>query len=153
MFIRFCQFCTWRNHLGNDPIFSKDAVLEYIQTPEKKHDKNKKYENFAPKWGDVVKCSLCEGNHDLDDYNSFLHFDLQERSKWLFRTKLCYDFVSAISVNQNARSYKNRKVCKVCKRRHPTSLHGYKAQKSKTKQQDGNSLEESKVNLTLLVCV
>ena len=64
----------------NDPIFSKDAVLEYVQTPKKKHDKNKKYGSFATKEGEVVKCSLYEGNHDLDDCNSFLQFDLQERS-------------------------------------------------------------------------
>ena len=29
----------------------------------------------------MVKCSLNEGNHDLDDCNSFLQFDLQEGSK------------------------------------------------------------------------
>ena len=110
----------------------------------------------------MVKCSLCEGNHDLDDCNSFLQFDLQERSKWLFHNKLCYGCLSAISVNHNARNCKNRKECKVCKKRHPTSLHGYKAEESKVKQLDGNSLEESKVNvncatantkLMLLVCV
>ena len=74
------------------------------------------------KRGEVVKCSLCEGNHDLDDCNSFLQFDLQERGKWLFHNKLCYGCLSAISVNHNA---KNRKECKVCKERYATSLHGY----------------------------
>ena len=67
------------------------------------------------KGGEVVKCSLCEGNHDLDDCNSFLQFDLQERSKWLFHNKLCYGCLSATSVNHNARNCKNRKECKVCK--------------------------------------
>ena len=62
------------------PPWSKGVLLEYIQTPEIKHDKKKKYGSFATKWGEVVKCSLCEGNHDLDDCNSFLQFDLQERS-------------------------------------------------------------------------
>ena len=28
----------------------------------------------------MVKCSLFAGNHDLDDCNSFLQFDLQESS-------------------------------------------------------------------------
>ena len=81
------------------------------------------------KRGEVVKCSLCEGNHDLDDCNSFLQSDLQERSKWLFHNKLCYGCLSAISVSHNARNCKNRKECKVCKKRHPTSLHGYKQRK------------------------
>ena len=94
----------------------------------------------------MIKCSLCEGNHYLDDCNSFLQFDLHERSKWFFHKKLRYGCLSAICVNHNARNCKNRKECKVCKKRHPTSLHGYKAEKSKVKQLDGNSAEESKVN-------
>ena len=94
-----------------------------------------------------VKCSLREGNHNLDDCNSFLQFDLQKRSKWLFQNKLCYGCLSAISVNHNGRNCKNRKECKVCQKRHPTSLHGYEAEKSKAKQQDGNSSKESKVNV------
>ena len=36
---------------------------------------------------------------------------------------------------------------KVCKKRYPTFLHGYKAKKSKAKQPNGNSSEESKVNV------
>ena len=60
---------------------------------------------------------------------------------------MCYGCLSAISVNHNARNCKNRKECKVCKKRHPTSLHGYKVEKSKVKQLDGNSSEESKINV------
>ena len=131
----------------NDPIFAKDAVLEYVQAPENKHDKKKKYGSFAIEEGEVVKCSLCEGNHNLDYCNSFLQFDLRERSKWLFHNKLCYGCLSAISINHNTRNCKNRKEFKVCKKRHPTSRHGYKAEKSKVKQLDGNSSEESKVDV------
>ena len=65
----------------------------------------------------MVKCSLC-----IDNYNSFLQFDLQERSKWLFNNKLCYGCVSAISVNQNASYYKNRNECKVRKDTRPLSM-------------------------------
>ena len=75
-------------------FFSKDAVLDYVQIPEKKDDKKKKYGSFTTKAGGVVKCSLCEGNHDLHDCNSFLQFDLQERSKCLFHNKLCYGCLS-----------------------------------------------------------
>ena len=106
----FASFVHEETTLVNDPIISKDAVLEYVQTPEKKHDKNKKYGSFATSFD-----TLCEGNHDLDDCNSFLHFDLQERRKWLFYNKLCYGCLGAISVNHNARNCKNRKECKVFK--------------------------------------
>ena len=140
------SFVSDETTLVNDPIFSRDAVQGYVQTPDKRYDRkhDKKYDrrnnygNFATKGGEVeVKCSLCEGNHDLDDCSSFLQFELQERSKWLYNNKLCYGCLNAISVNHNARNCKNRKECKVCKKRNPTSLHGYRAEKSKEKQSDG----------------
>ena len=59
----------------------------------------------------------------------------------------CYGCLNAISVNPNTRNCKNRKECKVCKKRHPISLHGYTAEKSKVKRPDGNSSEESKGNI------
>ena len=52
----FASFVHEQTTLVNDPVFSKDVVLEYVQTPEKKHDKNKKYKSFATKRGGVVKC-------------------------------------------------------------------------------------------------
>ena len=95
----------------------------------------------------MVKCSLHDGNHDLAYRNSFLQFDIQERSKWLFLNKLCYGCLSAINVNHNARNCKNKKECKVYKKIHPTSLHGYKEVKSKVKEPDVNSSDQLKVNV------
>ena len=56
----FASFVHEENILVNDPIFSKDAVKEYVYTPEREHDKKKKYRSFAAKEGEVVKRSLCE---------------------------------------------------------------------------------------------
>ena len=39
----FASFVHEETTLVNDLIFSKDALLEYVQNPEKKHDKKKKY--------------------------------------------------------------------------------------------------------------
>ena len=64
----------------------------------------------------------------------------------MFHNKPCYCCVSAISFNDNARNCKSGKECKVCNKRHPTFLHGYKAEKSKITQPDDNSSEELKVN-------
>ena len=75
----FFSFAYEEATLINDHIFSKDAVKEYVQTPKRKHAKKKKHGSFATKRGEVLKCSLCEGNH-LDDCDSLLQFDLQERS-------------------------------------------------------------------------
>ena len=143
----FSSFVHEETTLVNDPIFSKDAVQEYVQIPERNYDKKKRYGSFATKGGEVIKCALCEGSHNLDDCSTFLQFNLQERSKWLFHNKLCYGCLSTISVNHNARNCKNRKECKICKKRHPTSLHGYKAEKFKNKEVDTDSRDDPKVNV------
>ena len=134
----FASFVHEETTLVNDLIFQRMLYWSMFRILKR---------NTIRKRNMEVKCSLCEGNHDLDDCNSFLQFDLQKRSKWLFHNKLCYDCLSAISVNHNVRNCKNRKEYNVYKKRHPISLHGYEAEKSKAKQQDGNSSKESKVNL------
>ena len=58
----------------------------------------------------------------------------------MFHSKLCFDCLNSSSVSHNARNWKNRKECKVCKKRYPTPLHGYEKRKNKVKQ-----LDESKV--------
>ena len=43
----FASFVHEETTLVNDPIFSKDAVLKYVQNLEKKHDKKNKYGSFT----------------------------------------------------------------------------------------------------------
>ena len=78
-------------------------------------------------------CLLCDDKHDLDECKSFDEKDLQERRKFLFEHKLCYGCFSPISASHSARNCKKRKECKVCKKRHLTSLHGFKTGKPKEK--------------------
>ena len=49
----FASFVHEETTLFNDPIFSKDAVLEYVQTPEKKHDKKRNME-VLPEKGEIM---------------------------------------------------------------------------------------------------
>ena len=46
---------------------------------------------------------------------------------------MCYGSFSPISASYNARNCKKRKEGKACKKRHQTSLHGYKINSSKEK--------------------
>ena len=49
-----------------------------------------------------------------------------------------------ISSDHNARSCKQRRVCTICKEKHPTGLHGYKhPRKSKLGDNSTNSNENS----------
>ena len=51
---------------------------------------------------------------------------IEDRSKFLVKNKLCYGCYMPISSEYNARSCKQRRVCTICKEKHPTGLHGYK---------------------------
>ena len=57
----------------------------------------------------------------------------RKRCRFLFEQKLCYGSFSPISASHNATNCKKRKECKVCKKRHPTSLYDCKTEKNKEK--------------------
>ena len=59
---------------------------------------------------------------------------MEDRNKTLYKQKLCYGCLGNISKEHNAKSCTNRRVGKVCSRRHPTVLYGLKIQKPKKKR-------------------
>ena len=144
--------------LVNDPLFSKEAVDQFVEQKEKqersrrqgglknyavlseenKPDKNKKQDDTS----DNSKCPACNTNnqHDLDDCKTFMSLSIEERSKFLYKNKLCYGCYKMISKQHNGKSCKQRRTCKICKGNHPTGLHGYKPKKEDSK--DGTKKEE-----------
>ena len=121
--------------LVNDRMFSREAVQEYVKHPEEKHNKHKTIGHFATHSTKKVFmiCPLCDGKHDLDECKSFKEKILQERSRFLFEQKSCFGCFSPIYASRNAKNYKKRKESKVCKKKHPTSLHSYKTENSEEK--------------------
>ena len=74
----------------------------------------------------------------------FIKKSIKDRSKFLAKNKLCYGCYMPISSDHNARSCKQRRVCTICKEKHPTGLHGYKhPRKSKLGDNSTNSNENS----------
>ena len=61
---------------------------------------------------------------------------LEERSKIVFKKKLCYGCYIPISTYHNSRSCKQRKVCDTCDEKHQT---GYKDSKKNKDAAGGNS--------------
>ena len=58
---------------------------------------------------------------------------MEDRNKTLYKKKLCYGCLSNISKEHNTKSCANRRVGKVCSRRHPTVFYGLKIQKHNKK--------------------
>ena len=134
--------------LVNDPLFSKEALSGYVdkrEVPVKK----KQLKTYAITANEnasrlLSSCPLCQRDHDLDKCEDFMKKSIEERSKFLARNKLCYGCYMPISSDHNARSYKQRRVCTICKEKHPTGLHGYKhPRKSKLGDNSTNSNENS----------
>ena len=89
--------------LLHDALFSRDAVSQY-QEKKEKYDRKKKVNTFVAKT-------------EIQTNESFkLKAQKQETE--------CYGCYQKVSRMHNAKNCTNRKVCKVCNGKHPTTLHG-----------------------------
>ena len=126
-------------NLVNDPLFSREAVRQYEDKPLKPH-RPKKIQSYAIKetLGNknkgTEKCPICEGQHDTEECTTILEQAVEDRSKTIYKKRLCYGCLEEISKEHNAKSCSNRRQCKVCNGRHPTILHGIKIEKKKSKK-------------------
>ena len=126
-------------NLVNDPVFSREAVGQYEDKPLKPH-RPKKIQSYAIKETSgngnkgTAKCPICEGQHDIEECTTILEQTVEDRSKTIYKKRLCYGCLEEISKEHNAKLCSNRRQCKVCNGRHPTILHGIKIEKKKLKK-------------------
>ena len=118
--------------LVNDPLFSRgfQAVGQYEEKPLKQQSRSTKYkfqthvikeaEDSVKK--DKAKCPICDEHHDIEECQVFLSQTMEDRSKTLYKKKLCYGCLGNVSKEHNAKSCTNRRMCKVCSGRHPHSI-------------------------------
>ena len=85
--------------------------------------------------------SLCNENHDIEDCVFVLQQTLEERGKLLYKRKLCYGCFEEVTMEHNAKSCANRRICKVCNSKHPTTLHGYVRKKKQNDNQKNGSAD------------
>ena len=61
----------------------------------------------------------------------------KERTKILAKGKLCFRWFKPMTENHNAKSCRQRLVCRLCFELHPTGMHGY--MKKKTNEDHNNA--------------
>ena len=125
--------------LVNDPLFSREAISQYVNKPDKfnQQDKRKNVKSYltetkiATETEEVSKrkCPACDKNHDLDACQLYLAKPIEERSKFLFKNKLCYGCVNTIFKDHTGKTCKKRRSCKICNEKYLTTLHGLKVEK------------------------
>ena len=157
---RLILFIDEETTLLNDPLFSRDAVSQY-QEKKEKYDRKKKVNTFLAKTEiqtnesfklkaqkEENEYSVCRKSHSIEDCEDFLKLGIEERSKMIFKKKLCYGCYQKVSRMHNAKNCTNRKVCKVCNGKHPTTLHGLVLRKDNwQKSQKSRMLKKEKIRM------
>ena len=146
--------------LVNNPTFLREAITAYVGTQDKSDTQRKRRSN-STKYGSFAtdinhhqpevqdKCILCYHKHNLDNCEEYIMKSIEERSKFLAWKKLCYGCYKPISISHNAITCNNRQICQICKKKHPTGLHGYTP---KQKAGDDNSSAlDGKQNVTFKI--
>ena len=99
-----------------------------------------------------VQCPVCDETHDLDNCSLFEDQTIEERSKLLWKKKLCYGCYSPVSQDHNAKTSKQRRTFMICKQSHPAGLHRYLPKKKQPKvtsdPKDGVSPVDNKKLMT-----
>ena len=91
------------------------------------------------------KYVFCDGSHSLDDCQFYTEIPVEGRSKFLKENKLSYGCYEEISTQHTASSCKSRRTCKICKEKHPTSLHGFIFKKKSKWSNDGTNANDPTV--------
>ena len=86
----------------------------------------------------LEKKRACGKSHGIKNYADFLKLSIEERNKMIFKKKLCYGCYQKVSRMYNAKNCTNRKICKVCSGKHPTTLHGLVLRKDNSQKKSEN---------------
>ena len=127
--------------LVNDPLLSREAVGQCEEKPLKQQSRSTKHKfqtHVIKEAGDSgkrdkAKCPVCDDHHDIGECQVVFSQTMEDRSKTLYKKKLCYGCLGNISKKHNAKSCANRRMYKVWNGKHPVVLHGLKIQKCKKK--------------------
>ena len=154
------KFVQLEAKIANDPVFSC-GVLGKIQVPERsvkgktygRDNPMYKQNNHATKVEESEnvrkmqdQCPFCKETHDLDGCQSFLKRSLEERKTWRKEKSMCY---ACYKTGRRANGCLQRRTCKTCNGKHPTSLHDpeFASKIKMKKQQDEKSKPDKEPGL------
>ena len=151
-FKEFTRFMVKESNIACDPITSIQALKGNDRnTSDKNSHKVGQFRQARALATDVsekgkstdneqkeIKCVLCSKGHDIDDCKIFLSKSLEDRKNYCMIKGLCF---RCLIRGHLAAECPERKTCKTCKGRHPTSLHMGK-RKTNDRMEASNSKAE-----------
>ncbi|KAG1925738.1 hypothetical protein F2P79_025333 [Pimephales promelas] len=149
----FVEFLVKEARIACNPITSLQAIKPAEQERYKQTDQDHKFQrnrNSTAKTFTTSSneertfiCVFCKRyGHTLHKCRKIMERPIEERLKFVQSEKLCFGCLKA---GHNSRSCSSRSVCEKCEKRHPTSLHQDRVNKS-PEQRSKTSEDQSKVN-------
>ncbi|UYV74590.1 hypothetical protein LAZ67_12000208 [Cordylochernes scorpioides] len=98
----------------------------------------------------IIKCTYCNSSHKLGTCQEFAKLSLDDRIKFVRSKNLC---INCLGANHYANHCKITATCKVCNRKHHTTLHNYNYQRRQgpisTTEHQANTSEEQNQHQTV----
>ena len=161
-FKNFVEFITCEAKIACDPvtslqslrgssIVSGQTVQQSVNKRDKKPYEGRSFLSETNESGKVksgiagvkITCTLCKKPHDLDDCKVFTTKSMTERKAFIKEKGLCF---ACLQGNHISRRCKHRKKCKVCRKLHPSSLHGDTRRQGQSEQNASQGAEAAAIN-------
>ena len=107
--------------VASDPAFGHQALKSKRDKPTNSSFAIQSEEKELTTTGTYkIKCRMCMDAHDIEDCPQFTALSLKEKKKFMMEKGLCF---GCFGYKHLVKGCNNRRWCKTCNKRHPTSLH------------------------------
>lgn len=97
---------------------------------------------------DTAKCMCCGENHSIHKCKSLIEKSVEDKRKFIQDNKLCY---ACLRKGHNSKDCRNKAMCSICKRHHPTPLHEDRPSADQTSSQGIHKAEGNTSSLSCCV--
>ncbi len=134
-------------------VKASDASSNTVKSNDVDETKSRDF-NKPKKWNtsthnlNPVKCMCCGESHSMRKCQKLMDMTMEEKRKFIQDNKLCF---ACLRKGHNSKDCKNRAMCGICKRHHPTPLHEERPPPDKPSSQSVPQVEESTSSLSCCV--
>lgn len=114
------------------------------ETKPRDTDKQRK-RDIPPQNLSTIKCICCGENHTIHKCPKLTDMSADEKKKYVHENKLCF---ACLRKGHNSKDCKNRAMCSICRKSHPTPLHEDRSPVDKPAQ----SIAIAEENMSALSC-
>ena len=119
-FCAFADFISEEANIACDPVTSLDSLRDVTDERKKASTPARTLASDAH-FGETESCLLCKkGTHLLTECRTFGEKSAEEKQAFVMKNGLCFGCLRHGHMSKNCMG---KSLCKICQKRHPTSLH------------------------------